>query len=136
MIEIITIGLPFCTFKIITGLYLNQFWLVGLGCIDFTINAINFFSLGILKRRFLDACLFSYLVRLVKKPSIDSKPKWQDLGNSLDVLLSFSLVAYMIGGGSIKSIPIDHLSAWNLSVVLNVFGAGYSRLSTSIQNLK
>ena len=84
----------------------------------------------------LDACLLSYLVRLIKKPSIDSKSKWQDLGNSLDVLLSFTLVAFMIGGGAIKSIPEDQLAVWNLSVVLNVFGAGYSRLAGSIKNLK
>ena len=136
MIELVTIGLPFCAFKIVTGLYLNQYWLIGLGAIDLIINVINFLSLGILKRRMLDACLLSYLVRLIKKPSIDSKSKWQDLGNSLDVLLSFTLVAFMIGGGAIKSIPEDQLAVWNLSVVLNVFGAGYSRLAGSIKNLK
>ena len=64
------------------------------------------------------------------------EPKWQDLGNSIDVLLSFSLVAIVIGGGFIKQLTPDHLYLWNLAVILNVFGAGSSRLTASIKNLK
>ena len=135
-LEIMTIGLPFCAFKIVTGLFLNQPWLTALGVIDLGINLTNSVSLLFLKRRVFDACLFSFLTRLLKKPTQLAKPKWQDLGNSMDVLLSFSLVAYMIGGGFIKDLPIDYLSIWNISVILNVFGAGFGRLEISIRNLK
>jgi hypothetical protein len=135
-LEILTIGLPFCAFKIVTGLFFHQYWLVALGALDLFINAINFLALVFLKRRVLDACSLSFLVRLIKKPVIGMKPKWQDLGNSIDVLLSFSLVAIVIGGGFIKQLPADHLSLWNLAVILNVFGAGSSRLTASIKNLK
>lgn len=135
-LEIITIGLPFCAFKIVTGSFLNQWWLIALGAIDLLINIGNLCSLLFLKRRIVDACLLSFLVRLLKKPSTERKEKWQDLGNSIDVLLSFTLVAYMIGGGYIRFVPEMPLRIWNLSVVLNVFGAGYSRLTGSIQNLK
>ena len=135
-LEIMTIGLPFCAFKIVTGLFLNQPWLTALGVIDLGINLTNSVSLLFLKRRVFDACLLSFLTRLLKKPTQLAKPKWQDLGNSMDVLLSFSLVAYMIGGGFIKDLPMDYLSIWNISVILNVFGAGFSRLEISIRNLK
>ena len=135
-LEIITIGLPFCAFKIVTGLFLNQTWLTVLGIIDLAINLTNSVSLLIWNKRAMDACLLSFVTRLAKKPSQMAKEKWQDLGNSLDVLLSFTLVAYMIGGGFIKDLPADYLSTWNISVILNVFGAGFSRLEISIRNLK
>ena len=134
-LEIITIGLPFCAFKILTGLYFRQYLLVILGSIDIFINLTNLVTIIFLKKRIFDACFLSCLVRLIIRPTTDMKSKWQDLGNSIDVLLSFSLVAYVIGGGFITMLPGKHLFIWNLSVILNVFGAGSSRLTTSIKNL-
>jgi uncharacterized membrane protein len=136
ILEIITIGLPFCAFKIITGSYFHQHWLTALGVIDLFINVVNLLLLMLGINRVFDACLLSFLVRKIKKPEVNTKQKWQDLGNSIDVLLSFSLVAYMIGGGFISSMPNSHLLVWNVSVILNVFGAGYSRLTSSIENLR
>lgn len=135
-IELISIGLPFCVFKIITGIYLNQYWLIILGSFDLLINLTNIISLATIKRRVLDACSFSYIVRLIKKPKPEVLSKWQDLGNAIDVLLSFTLVAYMIGWGGIVHVPEPQLTIWNISVVFNVFGAGYSRLKESIKSLK
>lgn len=135
-LEVITIGLPFCGFKIVSGILFKQYWLIILGVIDLIINLSNLLSLVFLKRRFFDACFLSYIVRIIKKPNVNVKSKWQDLGNSLDVLLSFAIVGYVIGGGFISDIPASHLTIWNISVVLNVFGAGYSRLEASIRNLK
>jgi hypothetical protein len=134
-LEVITIGLPFCAFKILTGLYFRQYLLVALGSLDLFINLANLFTIAFLKRRIFDSCFLSFLVRFIKKPTTDMKSRWQDLGNSIDVLLSFSLVAYVIGGGYISMLPADHLFIWNLSVILNVFGAGSSRITTSIKNL-
>ena len=135
-LEIVTIGLPFCAFKIVTGLFFQQYWLVGLGILDLIINVANLFSTIISKRRIFDACFLSFLVWVIKKHDTGMKSKWQDLGNSIDVLLSFTLVAIVIGGGFIKMLPADHLMIWNVSVILNVFGAGSSRITTSIKNLK
>lgn len=136
LIELITIGFPFCVFKIVTGLYLIQYWLVILGVLDLVINTINLVSVTISNKRSLDACTLSYIVRLLKKPNKEIQNKWQDLGNAIDVFLSFSLVAYMIGWGGIAKVPYTQLQAWNISVVFNVFGAGYYRLSDSIRGLK
>lgn len=135
-LEILTIGLPFCAFKCLTGLHFRHYPLLVLGVIDFFINLINLISLVILKKRVLDACFLSFLVRLIKKPTSDAKSKWQDFGNSLDVLLSFILVAFVIGTGAIGAFGSDYLMIWNVAVVLNVLGAGSSRLTASIKNLK
>lgn len=135
IIEIITIGLPFCAFKILSGFYFQFIPLVVLGFIDLLINVVNLCSLMFLKRRVLDTCFLAFIVRLIKKPIGEVKSKWEDLGNALDVLLSFFLVAYVIGGGYIGQLPQNHLIIWNISVVLNVMGAGLSRLTISIRNL-
>jgi hypothetical protein len=136
LIELITIGLPFCVFKVVTGLYLNQHWLTALGVIDLVINLTNLVTILSVKKRVLHACSLSFVLSKIKKPPQDIKYKWQDLGNSIDVLLSFTLVAYMIGWGGIVHIPSWQLQIWNVSVVFNVFGAGYSRLADSIKELK
>jgi hypothetical protein len=136
IIEILTIGLPFCSFKIITGLLCGAHWLTILGLVDLVINLLNLMSLMILKRRLMDACLLSLVIRKIKRPELDVKPMWQDLGNSLDVFLSFSIVAFMIAGNHLKEIPSDHMTVWNLSVILNVLGAGLGRVKDSLRNLR
>lgn len=135
-LEIITIGLPFCVFKCVTGLYYGQHWLVILGVIDLVINFMNLLSVIFRKRRVMDACFISFVVRLIKKPRVERKTLWQDLGDSSDVLLSFVLVATVIATGAIGKLPADHLATWNLAVILNVLGAGYGRFSGSIKNLR
>lgn len=135
ILEVLTVGLPFCAFKIVTGIRFEQHWLTALGCVDLVINIVNLLSLLFLRKRLLDACLLSFLTHQLKRPTREKKWQWQDLGNSIDVLLSFSLVALMVGGGYLGSLPITYLSVWNLAVVLNVFGAGLGRLTGSIRNL-
>ncbi len=135
-LEIVSIGLPFCAFKCITGLYYRQYWLVALGVIDLVINFINLLTVIFRKKRVLDSCFLTFLIHLVKKPETHVKPQWQDFGDSLDVLLSFILVAVVIGSGAIRQLPADQLMVWNISVILNVLGAGSSRLTSSLKNLK
>ncbi|MFO1470086.1 MAG: hypothetical protein U1F27_03475 [Turneriella sp.] len=134
--EILTVGLPFCAFKIIAGLGLRQHWLTGWGLLDLAINAINLLAFMILRRRLFDACLLSFLVRLVKKPDRDVRSYWQDLGNAIDVGLSFAIVAFMLGGGFLSLLEPLQLKIWNISVILNVLGAGSFRLSASIASLR
>jgi hypothetical protein len=135
-LEILTIGLPFCAFKLISGIFFNQLWLIALGGIDLAINLGNLLSLIFRKKRLMDACLFSFIIRRLKKSHHQSPTKWQDLGNSVDVMVSFTIVALMIGGNYLKELPELNMKIWNLAVILNVFGAGYGRIATSINNLK
>lgn len=136
ILEILTIGLPFCAFKILSGLYWRQYWLTGLGFIDLIINASNLIGLIFLRKRVMDACLLSLLTRKIMASPESQKNRWQDLGNSLDVFVSFSIVALMIGGNFLKDLSSVDMNIWNVSVILNVFGAGYSRVLTSVRNLK
>ncbi len=136
LFEILTVGLPFCAFKIIAGLGLKQHWLTAWGLLDLAINAINLLALVLLRRRLFDACLLSFLVRLVKKPDRDVRSYWQDLGNAIDVGFSFAIVAFMLGGGFLPLLAPLQLKIWNISVILNVLGAGSFRLSASIASLR
>lgn len=135
-IEIITVGLPFCVFKLVSGMIFHQYWLVALGIIDLLINLVNLVSSIFFKKRVLDTCVLSFLVHKIKKPQADIRSLWLDLGNASDVFLSFALVAIVVGGGFILQMTPEQLWYWNLSVVLNVCGAGYGRLVGSWKNIK
>jgi hypothetical protein len=136
LFEIITVGLPFCAFKILAGLVLGQVWLTFWGGLDLVINTANLLALLISRHRATDACVLSLVVRALRKPTSTEKPVWQELGNSVDVLLSFAIVAFMLGGGFLKLLAPAQLTLWNISVILNVLGAGSMRLSQSLANMK
>lgn len=134
--EVITVGFPFCGFKILSGLVAQAhpnttiqvlgLVMLGLGIFDLMINLINFLGLMIWRRRLLEACTFSLLL---KKFFTNS-----DLGNSLDVLLSFVLVALMIAFGKLAELSAQQLFIWNLCVIFNVLGAGLNRFGHSIKS--
>jgi hypothetical protein len=136
LFEIITVGFPFCAFKILAGLALGQVWLTFWGALDLVINTANLLALLVSRHRATDACVLSLVVRALKKPTSNEKPVWQELGNSVDVLLSFVIVAFMLGGGFLKLLKPAQLMLWNISVILNVLGAGSMRLSQSLANMK
>ncbi|TBR17095.1 hypothetical protein EPO15_17715, partial [bacterium] len=65
ILEVITVGFPFCAFKIMTGLWLQgggpaaraAGWaLLTLGVLDLLINAVNLFGLTALRRRVVEPC--------------------------------------------------------------------------------
>ena len=134
--EILTVGLPFCAFKLIAGIALSQDWLTAWGIADTLINTINLVWLLTARRRVTEVCLLSLLVRLLRRPAREHMARWQDLGAAGDMFLSFAIVAFMLGGGFLPGLPPWHLKAWNLSVILNVLGAGSMRLSQSLADLR
>jgi hypothetical protein len=137
LLEVLTVGLPFCGFKILAGLSLGGplgFILIALGILDAVINGINLIGLVANRRRPMAACTLALAALPFRKPSA-SRQKWLDLGNSLDVLLAFVLVALMIGLGRLGAMPSDHLAVWNACVILNVLGAGLGRFGVSLRNL-
>ena len=140
-IEVLTVGLPFCFFKLFCGLVLGQhsfktlgFILIILSAFDFCINATNFMGLIGRKQRWWGACgltiLLGWIAKLRNKNSVEN---WQNLGTSLDVMLSFSLVATMVGAGGLKYLSTAQLHLWNICVVLNVLGAGLNRMADSVK---
>jgi hypothetical protein len=144
LLEVLTVGLPFCGFKILTGLSLADSAaappaifgrvLVALGVLDGLVNAVNLGGLLIRGRRPMAACSFAFAARALRAPR-GSPQKWLDLGNSLDVLVSFALVALMIGFGRLRSMPPGRLAAWNACVIFNVLGAGLGRFGLSLRGL-
>lgn len=143
-LEVLSVGFPFCVFKIAAGAAFRArggSWallgeaLVALGAVDLVFNAANFAGLVLIRRRVLDACFLSFAARAASGAARRSRWTLQDFGNSLDVLISFSLVAYMIGAGRLQDLSSPASSYWNAAVVLNVLGAGLMRFTESVRNL-
>jgi hypothetical protein len=138
LLEVLTVGFPFCCFKILTGLYIGGVagaLFVFLGVVDFFINAVNFSSLAVMRRKITESCLLSIITaRLDYKKA--TREQMHDFGNSLDMLLAFLLVAYMVGFSQLVQLSENHSTFWSISVVLNVLGAGLSRLTKTLDNLK
>lgn len=139
LIEIISVGFPFCAFKIITGLHFSFWPLIILGVVDLIFNTLNLIKTLLTKKPFEDACLLSFVAsfhgRFYLKKEKSDLVNWRDLGNSFDVLLSFTLVAFIIGFGHIVNLEATQLNIWNICVVFNVFGAGYSRVAYAVHRL-
>ncbi len=141
LLEVVTVGLPFCAFKLLTGYSVvvhAPAWsvlgmvLVVLGVLDVVVNAANAIGLLVRRRRFLEACTLSVATRIVRRRSRVAST-WQELGTAVDVLLSMALVAIMIAAGSIGRLPAPLLAVWNISVIVNVLGAGVARFGQSLQ---
>lgn len=142
--EIITVGFPFCYFKLIAGeLLLNNpslsvlgtslsVALILLGFIDSFLNVINLCSLIIGGYRLLPVCILSLIFEKLNKKN----SHWNNLGISVDILLSFIIVALMIALGSLPLLTPIKLKFWNISVIFNVIGAGISRIASSIIEIK
>ena len=114
VVEIVTIGLPFCVFKgLVGGLLLREgavfsgALLAALCVADVVFNLANLGALLLLRRRALSSCTLSAI--LVRSRLFARSPNEyvKDLGNSLDVLLSFSLVAWMVGLGRVVRVEAD-----------------------------
>jgi hypothetical protein len=131
--EVVTTGLPFCTFKAITGAHLMAIGaevagvaLLSLSVVDTAMNLANLASLAVSGRRVVAACALGAVARRASRAADPAQR--EDLGNAADVALSFALVAGVVGLGQIPALPAFHLQVWNGAVVLNVLGAGLGRL--------
>jgi hypothetical protein len=146
-LEITTVGLPFCAFKIITGLHIystfenSSLKLLGLffiifGVFDLIVNGLNLLSVVALRKRITATCMLSFLSKLYSKRSTLDASSLHDFGTSLDVLIAFILVAMMVGFSQIAQLPRTQINIWNLAVVFNVLGAGLARISYSYSGLR
>lgn len=160
--EIIFVGFPYCIFKIIGGSLLKDhtslviplisknimvislsdivgLTLICLGCLDLVFNMKNFVSLLFLKRRVSFICLFSFLAYLYmrwvlhknyEKSSIDS------VGASLDVLVSLSIVSFVLGFRLYLYLPLSLSVLWNFFTICTIMWAGVNRMVQSLITLK
>ena len=131
-VEVFTVGLPFCAFKLLTGMIAVRsslaplgFALVALGLVDLVLNTFNLVALITVRRRVSGVCFVELALRLLGRRA--------DVGLAIDVFVSFGLVAAVVGLGLIPRIPVWALPLWNLAVVLNVLGAGVGRLISALR---
>jgi hypothetical protein len=127
--EVLTVGLPFCVFKLLTGwiavhtpLAPVGYALLALGAVDLVLNATNLAALLVAHRRVGGVCTLDVVLG-----------RDRDLALAVDVFLSFALVAIVVGFGLLLRLPRWALPLWNLAVVVNVVGAGAARLLTAIR---
>ena len=136
----VTIGLPFSVFKLLTGnLLLDRAWLapvgwalIALGAVDLVVNSLNLVPLTFGRQPTWGVCLAEVVARRLRP----ERRSWHEFGLSVDMLLSFSLVATVVGFRLFREFSPAQTSIWNACVVLNVLGAGFGRLSTSIGSLR
>jgi hypothetical protein len=127
--EIVGVGLPFCVFKALTGVIALHtavaaagYALLALAAVDTVLNLVNLAGLVLVRRRPVGTCLTALAFG-----------RGNDVGIALDVFLSFSLVALVVGAGLLARLPAAALPVWNAAVVLNVLGAGGGRLLEAVR---
>lgn len=127
ILEVLTVGLPFCVFKLLTGLFLGPLgWpLVALGAVDAAMNLANLVALAALRRRILPLCSAQVLLRRLNP----------ELTAALDVALSFVLVAIVIGANLLGRFPPAWVRLWSFAVVMNVLGAGWFQVNLAYARL-
>ena len=140
ILGVVTVGFPFCAFKVLTGKAaferLPAPWgpivggfLLALGALDLVINVVDLVFLVFRGKRIASTCTLTLAAGVIRR-------RWKELGTSLDVMLSFTLVAIMVGGGFFQDFDKASLAIWDVSVVFNVLGAGLNRLAGSLGNLR
>jgi len=142
LLEVITVGFPFCVFKAGVGAWCLQRGLPWAGVpllllagADALLNALNLVSLAAARRRAVPACVLSAATQRGGVKGASSRAWRADLGNALDMLLAFTLVAGMVGSGMLRELDARLLAAWNWAVVMNVLGAGLGRLGASLEKV-
>ena len=137
----LTIGFPFIGYKFLAAVLLFSMFdapvMCALGGIflvlamaDLALNTINLFALVILGRRPVPVCLLSWLIGLTP-----FQKRFRDLGEALDVMLSFGIVACVVGINlfpELLAVSQACFYLWNACTVTNVLGAGIARLSASL----
>jgi hypothetical protein len=142
LLEVLTVGFPFCVFKAGVGAWCMQRGLPWAGVpllllagVDALLNGTNLLALAATRRRAVPACLLSALTQRLGLFHGLPHARRADLGNALDMLLAFTLVAGMVGFGLLAELGPRLLAAWNGAVVLNVLGAGLGRLGGSLEKV-
>ena len=126
LVETLSVGVPFVAFKAVFGVWCLGAGLapvggalLGLAALDLGLNLVNAGTLLARGRRVLPVCGLAWAAG-------------ERLGTALDTALAFGLVALAIGFGLLPSLEPRALHAWNWAVVVNVLGAGLSRLGSAL----
>lgn len=134
LLSVLTIGFPFVGYKILGGVVICRLYdnVIGhvlaaafiiWGLIDFVLNAVSFHALCCRGHDRYPVCLLSIAAR--RHPTLR---KWEDAGEALDIMLSFCIVAWVVGSELFPFMDRAQVKLWNICTVVNVLGAGIARL--------
>jgi hypothetical protein len=107
--------------------------LISLGIIDFGFNLYRLIKLFILGHARSPVCFLAFMFKTFHPKHTKNIEFWRDVGGAVDIMLSFLLVSIMVGGNLFPYVTYIEILAWNYSTVVNVMGAGTSRMISSIQ---
>ena len=139
VLAVLTIGFPFVGYKILCGVVIHRLYehpaadvlalmFIVWGLLDLFLNAMSLHAICCHGHTRYPYCLLALLARRQAFLS-----KWGgDAGDALDMLLSFSIVAWVVGQGLFGYMDGSQLKIWNICTVVNVLGAGISRLGATI----
>ncbi len=136
VLAILTVGLPFCAFKALAGRILlgEPGWqpvgiaLLALAAVDLALNLASLGTTLAGRGNPTAVCALEVALARVRR----GHEGWRRLGLSLDAMLSFALVALVVGLDLLPRLPRAAAALWAASVVLNVLGAGIGRLAESL----
>ncbi len=140
ILSVITVGYPFVGYKVLLGILIHNIYggkasvvvasfCILWGIIDFVLNTLALFLLIVRGKTDLPVCLLSLIIR--KCPGLHL---WEDIGEAMDVMLSFCIVSYGVGGNLLGYLDGAQLNIWGFCTVFNLTGAGIFRLNSSITN--
>lgn len=138
ILSILTIGFPFVCYKILGGIIISRIYdsifadalglfLIVWGLVDFALNAISLHAVSCRNNLHYPVCLLSMISR--KHPVLS---KWKDVGEAMDVMLSFLIVAFVVGQNLFIYMDGGQVKLWNACTVINVLGAGIARLGATL----
>ncbi len=139
ILSILTIGFPFVGYKVLGGIVISRLyhdsWIADVlallfivwGVIDFLLNAVSLHAVSCRGNLHYPVCLLSVVSK--KHPVLS---KWRDSGEALDIMLSFMIVAVVVGQNLFVFMDGAQIKLWNVCTVVNVLGAGIARLGASI----
>lgn len=139
ILSILTIGFPFVGYKILGGIVISRLYdgsllakaaalfFIVWGLIDLLLNAVSLHAVSCRGNLHYPVCLLSIVSK--KHPVLS---KWRDSGEALDIMLSFTIVAVVVGQNLFVLMDGAQVKLWNICTVINVLGAGIARLGSSI----
>jgi len=141
-LAIFTIGFPFVLFKLLLGFIFFKIFgapanlivgslLILWAIIDFFINGLNLIFLVFKNRYLTDACLLT-IIFAGCRAKISDKDAGKEFGTAIDAMLSCTIVAIIVGGDLFDYMSDLESILWSVSVVVNVMGAGITRILLSV----
>ena len=138
----LTIGFPFIGYKLLAAVLLLTMFetppmlalaglFLALAGVDLVLNTVNLLALVVCGHRLVPVCLLSWVIG-----HTPLKRRFSDLGEALDVMLSFGIVACVVGINlfpQLMAVSMACFYLWNACTVANVLGAGIARLTASLR---